>query len=412
MSRFLFVPLPLAGHVFPADAVAQELAARGHDVRWVGAEKKLRSWIGPGPVIYPTGMRPYRGQGDIKLASVRSLWAEFVLPFTKFTLPAVEKAVQASQPDVVVVDQHAFAGALVAERHGLPWATMASSSMELTHPYAHMPKVDAWIRGHQETLRAAARLPAGSASPDLRFSPYLVIAFLSAAFTGDYPFPAHYALVGPSLAPRPEKPGFPWDWLDPARRHVLVTVGTMAESNASGSGDFYVRAVQALRPLRDQVQGILIAPAGEVPDPPENVLVMPRVPLLDLMTRLDLVVCHGGQNTVCETLSRGVPLVIAPLTRDQPINAQRVADLGAGLRVRFGRVTPAQLREAILTILRDRSYRAAAERIRDSFTEAGGAAAAAARLESLARQPALAGAPAHPSASAPPATHRPAGSLL
>lgn len=401
MSRFLFVPLPLAGHVFPADAVAQQLTARGHEVQWVGAEKKLRSWIGQGPVIYPTGMRPYRGQGDIKLASVRSLWAEFVVPFTRFTLPSVEKAVQASQPDVVVVDQHAFAGALVAERHGLPWATMASSSMELTRPYAHMPKVDAWIRGHQDTLRAAAGVPADAAGqPDLRFSPYLVIAFISGELTGGFGFPGHYALVGPAIAARPKPPDFPWDWLDPARAHVLVTVGTMAESNASGSGDFYIRAVDALRPLGDRIQGILIAPDGEIPDPPAHILVLPRVPLLDLMDRLDLVVCHGGQNTVCETLSRGVPLVVAPLTRDQPINAQRVADLGAGLRVRFGRVTPPQLREAITTVLGDPSYRAAAGRIADSFVRAGGAAAAAARLEELARQPATAGSPGRAGAPA------------
>jgi UDP:flavonoid glycosyltransferase YjiC (YdhE family) len=386
MSRFLFFPLPLAGHIYPAAAVAQSLEQRGHEVAWIGAEGRLRPIIGAGPVVYPTGMRPYRGQADTGLNSVRSLWQEFVVPYTRFTLPAVEKAVQAARPDVLVVDQHAMAGALVAQRHGLPWATMASSSMELTEPFAGNPPIMAWLNGLQDTMKAMA----GRAGDpvDLRFSPYLVIAFISALLAGGTlpgrRFPDHWALVGPAIGARTGAPDFPWDWLDPGRRHVLVTVGTMAEANATDPTQFYTRAVRALAQLGDGVQGIIIAPDGEVPDPPPHVLTRPRVPLLDLMPHLDAVVCHGGQNTVCEALSFGVPLVIAPLTRDQPINANRVAALGAGLRVKFSRVTPDQLAAAVTTLLSDPSYRAAAGRVAGSFAAAGGAPAAAARLEQLA----------------------------
>jgi zeaxanthin glucosyltransferase len=393
MSRFLFFPLPLAGHIYPAAAVAQSLTERGHEVAWIGAQARLRPIIGDEPVVYPTGMRPYRGQADTGLNSVRSLWQEFVVPYTKFTLPAVEKAVQADQPDVLVVDQHAMAGALVAQRHGLPWATMASSSMELTEPFRDNPPIMAWLDGLQDTMKAMAGRPDDPV--DLRNSPYLVIAFISELLAGaglpGYRFPGHWALVGPATGTRSGGPDFPWDWLDPARPHVLITVGTMAEANAVDPTQFYTRAVRALDELGDGVQGIIIAPDGEVPDPPPHVLTRPRVPLLDLLPRLDAVVCHGGQNTVCEALSFGVPLVIAPLTRDQPINASRVAALGAGLRASFSRVTPGQLAAAVTTLLTDPSYRAAAGRVADSFAAAGGAPEAARRLEQLAL--ASAGAP-------------------
>lgn len=380
MSRFLFVVLPLAGHINPPAAVARVLAEHGHEVAWSGSQARLRPWIGPEPVVYPTGMRLFRGQPDVGFTAVKSLWEGFIVPFTRFTLPSVEKAVREYRPDVVVTDQHALAGALAAQRTGVPWATLCTSTIELGEPFRDLPEVDAWIRGHVARLAAEAGVPDGG---DARFSPHLVVAFTSAFFLADRSFPDHYALVGPALSARPTEVSFPWDRLDPARRHVLVTVGTMADDVAM---DFYDRAVRALAPLGDSVQAIVIAPAG-LPGTPEHIMLLPRVPQLELMPHLDAVVCHAGLNTVSEALSCGVPLVVAPHTRDQPINGAEVVRIGAGVRLHFHRARPDQMRAAVLTVLDDPEYRAAAGRVRDSFAAAGGAPVAAARLEQLATSP-------------------------
>lgn len=386
MSRFLFVVPPLAGHVYPAAGVAGALAGRGHDVAWAGSEARLRPMIGPDATVYPTGMRLHRGRSDLGTAAVKSLWEGFVIPLARFTLPAVDKAVEDYRPDVLAVDQHALAGALAAQRHGLPWATMCPSAMELTQPLRRLPKVDAWLRGLLAALEDEAGLPHDT-SRDLRFSPYLVIAFTSTALTGDAVFPGHFALVGPSLSARPGGAGFPWDRLDPQRRHVLVTVGTLAQDIAAESTDFYARAAQALQPLGDRVQGVVIAPAGVIPGSADHLLTVEHAPVLGLLPHLDAVVCHGGLNIVCETLSQAVPLVIAPIRHDQPIIAAQVAAAGAGIRVRFGRVTPDQLRAAVTAVLDEPSYRAAARGISGSFAAAGGAQAAAERLEKLSQPP-------------------------
>jgi len=113
-------------------------------------------------------------------------------------------------------------------------------------------------------------------------------------------------------------------------------------------------------------------------------MVVSRVPMLELMPHLSAVVSHGGLNTVCEALAHAVPLVIAPIKSDQPVNAAQVAAAGAGIRVRFSRATPEQLRAALLAVLDDPTYRAAADRVRASFIAAGGAPAAATHLERLA----------------------------
>jgi MGT family glycosyltransferase len=172
---------------------------------------------------------------------------------------------------------------------------------------------------------------------------------------------------------------FDWDALDPGRRHVLITVGSLGQDMAMG---FYQRIVEAVRPLRDRLQAIVVS--EEPLDDAGHVLVAPRVPMLDLLPRLDAVVTHGGLNTVCEALAHGVPLVIAPIRGDQPINAARVVAAGAGIRVSFGRARPGQLRDAVASVLTDPAYRAAAQRMRGSLAAAGGATAASALLEKLA----------------------------
>ena len=374
MSRFLFVVPPLAGHANPAAAVAAELRRAGHPVAWVGSETYFRPLLGEQTPVYPTGLRPYRGQHDRGARAVKSLWEGFVLPFARAVRPAVERAVADFRPDVLVADQHAVAGAEVAHRHGLCWATLCPQAMELTRPFQHRPAIEAWIR-----RQLAAVAP--ESDVDLRFSPYLVVAFTGTALTGPLRFPDHFALVGPAVGERPPVPGFPWPALDPDRRLVLVTMGTLAQDLAV---DFYGRMVEALRPLAGRLQAVLVAPAGAVPDPPGHLLVVPRAPVPELLPRLAAVVGHAGLNTTCEALAHGVPLLVAPIKHDQPIIAGQLVAAGAGTRVHFGRATPGQLRAGLTALLDDPSYRAAAGRIRDSFATAGGAPAAAARLAGLA----------------------------
>jgi MGT family glycosyltransferase len=391
MSRFLIVTLPLDGHAYRALAVADALSARGHEVAWCGSNAYFGPLLGPDAILFPTGTRLFRDQAGHGITALKSLWQQYVIPMARFTLPAVDRAILEYQPDVVLVDQHALAGALAAHRHGLPWATLVTGAMELTHPLAALPRVDAWIRAQLASLCrdvaggvasdiAAEAGSSSDASLGLLFSPYLVIACTTSAVTGEQPFPDHFALVGAAMVDRPGT--FAWHLLDPARRKVLISVGTLATGLA---GDFYQRAAAAVAPLSAAVQAIIVGPPELVPDPPGNVLVVPSVPMLALLPRLDAVISHGGMNTVSEALAHGLPLVVAPIRHDQPVVASQVARAGAGIRVPFSRVRPAQLREALVTILDDPSYRHAAGRIRDSFAAAGGAPAAAARLERLAQ---------------------------
>ncbi len=87
-----------------------------------------------------TRLRLFRGHPYTGLTAIKALWEGFVVPFAWFRLPEVEKAVAAFRPDVVVSDQQALADALVAEWHGLPWATLRPAMLKLGRPFKNLPK--------------------------------------------------------------------------------------------------------------------------------------------------------------------------------------------------------------------------------------------------------------------------------
>jgi zeaxanthin glucosyltransferase len=196
------------------------------------------------------------------------------------------------------------------------------------------------------------------------------------------PMPEHCVLIGAALGPRRTDPSFPWDWWDADRRHVLVTAGTLSAHLVNG---FLGRMMAALEPMAGRVQVVVNAAADLVPRPqPPNVLVAPRVPMLQLMPRLDAVVCQAGQSTVNEALVHGVPLVVAPIRLGELATAAQVTRAGAAITVSFTQASAEQLAAAVTAVLDEPSYSANARRIAEEFAAAGGTDAAAAHLAALA----------------------------
>jgi zeaxanthin glucosyltransferase len=379
VSRFLFVVVPVTARLWPAVAIGDALAARGHEVAWCGPETDLRPLVGPGVTIYPTGKRSYRAFREVGVAAVRELWDEYLLPLNRFIQDPVDHAVAEYQPDVILADQYALAGALAACRQGIRWATLCTGVLEVTSPEQD-PGLHDWVHSKLARVRESAGLTADD-SADLRFSPDLVIATTTQALNGTAPLPDHYLLIGAALGSRRTDPGFNWDWWDPGRQHLLVTAGTLS---AHMVNDFLARVIAALEPMAGRVQAVLNAAADAVPDPPPHVLVAPRVPMLDLMARLDAVICQAGQSTVNEALAHGVPLVVAPIRLGELAVAEQVTRAGGGIAVSFAEATPAQLTAAITAVLDEPGYRAHARKIGEEYSAAGGTGAAAARLAALA----------------------------
>ena len=108
------------------------------------------------------------------------------------------------------------------------------------------------------------------------------------------------------------------------------------------------------------------------------------LPQTSVLPQVDLVITHGGNNTVTESLYFGKPMVVLPLFWDQYDNAQRVHDTGFGMRLDTYGHTRDELFGAIDGLLADESLRARLAAASLRLQRAPGTELAAALIERLA----------------------------
>jgi MGT family glycosyltransferase len=89
-----------------------------------------------------------------------------------------------------------------------------------------------------------------------------------------------------------------------------------------------------------------------------NMTGAPTVPQTKVIPQVDLVITHGGNNTTTEAMHFGKPMVVLPLFWDQYDNAQRVHELGYGVRLPTYAFTDDDLLGAVDRLLADTDLRA------------------------------------------------------
>jgi MGT family glycosyltransferase len=168
------------------------------------------------------------------------------------------------------------------------------------------------------------------------------------------------------------------DWLTAPRDRPLIyaTLGTAQAHRADLFGAI-------LAGLRDEPVE-LVATVGREQDPhqfgaqPPHVHVERYIPQSLLYPHCTAVVMHGGSGTMMGALSHGLPLVLLPLSADQPVLAQLCLAHGAavplppqifqltpdGLPIVVpDRLTPEDVREAVRAVLTQPAYRDHARRL-------------------------------------------------
>ena len=90
---------------------------------------------------------------------------------------------------------------------------------------------------------------------------------------------------------------------------------------------------------------------------PDNVYLDAWFPQPSVVSRCDLFIHHGGNNSFCEALYFGVPSLVMPYCWDGHDNAERAVEAGVGLRLDRAKWTPAELSSAIASLLDDQPMR-------------------------------------------------------
>jgi UDP:flavonoid glycosyltransferase YjiC (YdhE family) len=93
----------------------------------------------------------------------------------------------------------------------------------------------------------------------------------------------------------------------------------------------------------------------ELADNMEGAEFLPQTSIIPLV---DLVITHGGNNTTTECLHFGKPMIVLPLFWDQYDNAQRMQELGYGVRLDTYRFGDAELHAAVDRLVADAELRA------------------------------------------------------
>jgi UDP:flavonoid glycosyltransferase YjiC (YdhE family) len=92
---------------------------------------------------------------------------------------------------------------------------------------------------------------------------------------------------------------------------------------------------------------------------PTNVVTVPYGDHDQMLPGCSAVITHGGLGTTLRALAHGIPQLILPLGRDQHLNADRVAQLGAGIALSPDS-SPAQIHAGLSRLLVDDRHQVAA----------------------------------------------------
>jgi UDP:flavonoid glycosyltransferase YjiC (YdhE family) len=77
------------------------------------------------------------------------------------------------------------------------------------------------------------------------------------------------------------------------------------------------------------------------------------LPQINIIPQVDLVITHGGNNTTTEAMHYGKPMILLPLFWDQYDNAQRMHELGFGVRLATYAFTEQEMHNALDSLLSD-----------------------------------------------------------
>ena len=358
--RILMTTNPGAGHVGPLVPFARALVRAGDDVT-VAAAASARETVERAGLPFHPLPDPPQDQLEAVSASLPGLDNDqqgfrvmreiFAGLRTRASLPGLLRLVSERRPDVILRETTEYAGLLAAERLGVRHGRVGimAAAMETWGTPVVAPVLD----GHRRRLglRSDPRADRIAASPYLTVIP-------EALEDADDPGPSHALRFREPVAAPAQLP----DWWNGDRRPlVYVTYGSVTPT-MRGFVELFRATVEALGELPARVLftvGTEID-VGALGPAPANVRVEPWVDQAAVMPHAAAVVGHGGSGTTRMALAAGVPSVIVPAFADQPRNARRVAELGAGIAHEGG---AAGLADAARRVLEEPSYREAARRV-------------------------------------------------
>jgi rhamnosyltransferase subunit B len=378
------------GDIHPLIAIALELKRRGHTpVMALPAvyEAKIRplglEFHAIRPDIDPANTVLIEMIYEVKKGTERGL-REFLYPALRQTYEdLLDAATQPMRADLMLLGELNYAGPIVAEMTGIPWASyvlaplsfFSASDPPVLPPYRRLARADR-TPGMGHVMKRLARFTTRrwsepvyalrqelglqrGANPifDAKHSPHLVLALFSRVLGVEQrDWPPHTRITGfcfydadsgnAKLPPHLEA------FLEAGPPPVVFTLGSAA---VLAAGRFFEHSARAA--IKLGVRAVLLIGSDQRNRPqhelPESICIAEYAPYSKLFPRASVIVHQGGVGTTANCLLAGRPMLIMPYSHDQPDNARRMRRLKVARIIQRSNYTPVRVARKLQLLLEE-----------------------------------------------------------
>ncbi|XP_054154076.1 uncharacterized UDP-glucosyltransferase YdhE-like [Oppia nitens] len=411
----LFTPLNGWGHINACHGLASELKRRDHRVVFAIDEafKGKLEPFGFEEEIHgdtqPTVTGADGGGSSGGTAEIQEYWPRFmaenchylledpIVIAEKFFLSAARKMfadskdreaqyadiIERVKPDVIVSDNYVDIPAIT--NSGIPWIWLFSAAPHLAFLDSRIPPswsglptngdrkqwqqfTDKWIelfKDFQQEISDYCQSRGAPKLEDMRLhpiSPYLNLYLYPKELDYEelYPMANNWKRVENFMRITNDTFSLPSQLASRPGKLVFLSMGSFGCANLS----LMTRLTTILGKSRHRFI-VSKGPLFESHDLPDNQWGQRFLPQTAILPLVDLVITHGGNNTVTETFYYGKPMLVLPLFGDQLDNAQRVEETGHGLRLNPFKCTDDELLSAVDRLVADDKLTARMQAIGD-----------------------------------------------
>ncbi|MGN1411359.1 MAG: macrolide family glycosyltransferase [Oscillospiraceae bacterium] len=385
MSKIVFFSIHAYGHTNPTLPVVKELINRGHEV-WYYSFKEFKE------KIENTGARflecdkylpPLSDKDAKKIGKDFTLLVNMSVDTTiNMEKDNVGKRLKQFNPDCIVFDSVCTWGKLFAKKLDIPYVCstttfafnqhtaklMKQGFSEIFYMFTGMPKM---IKKLHELKPLGYNVDKPQEifanDNDTNTIVYTSKEFQPMADT----FSNKYAFIGTSIFE-------PTEHLEKStQKTIYISLGTVLNDNIS----FYKECILALKSSNLRVimsvgQGTDISKLGDIPN---EFTIKNRVNQVAVLEVADCFITHSGFNSVSESLYYGVPMVLYPQHSEELAITNRAVEMGTGVKLKGESAN--LIRDAVLKVLENQSYKENSERLSQSLKKSGGAKSGADFIE-------------------------------
>lgn len=399
-KRILFITIPEKGHLNPLIGIAQQIQQLGIEIAFFAqadVSAQLKNAQIDCTCYTPTNKANIPSDFITKGAEFAKkiqdkTWLEkwiktLLIDIVPQHIEGIANAVASFNPSIIVTDPMVYAAAIVAEKEHIPWVGVSNSLNPITPAEWSCDLVETLNKYHSERLKLFA-----DTLPDIQFSvsdaisPWLNIVFSTEEYIprelSKNNFSFYVGTPFPANNNRGDETLFPFDKLNKSKTKVYMSLGSQVY--------YYPNLFKTVAKALENENVQLILSVSELYNEefanefPKDAIILPYVPQLQVLDHIDIMISHGGANSVLECMSKGIPIALLPLCNDQFIQAKFIQRAKTGIVLDAFLPDVNTYRTEIRKLIETNNpYQKNVKRVKQSFDRYGGARQAAELIQKV-----------------------------